>query len=160
MKTNSVLVETAAEATEIFMSDIDQLDFTLVKRKLQDTEEGLGWRRALCNEAEREYKRFLALKRTYPEKDIVPNKIVDAFWHQHILDTEKYARDCEEIFGYFVHHYPYFGMNGKKDAQNLTNAFEESVELYQRHFSESYVSQATRCKAPKCRTQCKPMKCK
>jgi len=120
----------------------------------------LGWSKSLCDEAEREYKRFLALKRTYPEKDIVPNKIVDAFWHQHILDTEKYANDCEDIFGHFVHHYPYFGMNGKQDAQNLVDAFRESVELYQRHFAENYASQATRCKAPKCRTQCKPMKCK
>jgi len=144
----------------IFMNDIHELDFTLIKKKLADTEEGLGWNSLLCDEAEEEYKKFLALKRTYPNMDIVPNKIVDSFWHQHILDTEKYAKDCQEIFGYFVHHYPYFGMNGAEDAQNLVDAFAETVKLHEMHFNEEFKSQATRCKAPKCRTQCKPMKCK
>jgi hypothetical protein len=146
--------------TEIFMADILDMDFTMIKLKLQDKEEGQGWSPAQCEDAEREYKRFLALKRTYPEKDIVPHRILDHFWHQHILDTEKYATDCQVIFGRFLHHYPYFGMNGEQDAQNLTDAFEETKALYKLHFSEAYVGKAKRCKAPKCRTQCKPMKCK
>jgi hypothetical protein len=143
-----------------FVEDINEIDFTMIKLKLQDKEEGLGWTSSQCNEAEREYKRFLALKREYPEKDIVPHRQLDHFWHQHILDTEKYARDCQEIFGQFLHHYPYFGMNGDQDAQNLTNAFEETKALYLLHFGEEYLGFAKRCKAPKCRTQCKPMKCR
>jgi hypothetical protein len=150
----------SSEETKMFMEDIDTIDFTMIKRKLQDKEEGQGWTKNQCNEAESEYKRFLALKRTYPEKDIVPHKVVDQFWHQHILDTEKYALDCELIFGRFLHHYPYFGMNGKQEAQNLLDAFEETKELYKLHFQEDYVGMARRCMAPKCRTQCKPMKCK
>lgn len=59
---------------------------------------------------------------------------MDIFWHYHILDTAKYAEDCNEIFGYFLHHYPYFGMNGKQDALNLNNAFEETQILYKDHF--------------------------
>jgi hypothetical protein len=113
-----------------------------------------------CNQVEEEYRRFLALKREYPDKDIVPHKTIDVFWHQHILDTAKYAQDCEAIFGYFLHHFPYFGMNGKQDAQNLMDAFEETKILYQQHFSKNYIGMAKRCKAPKCRTQCKPVKCK
>lgn len=99
------------EVSPLFMEDIEAIDFTMVKQKLQDEEEGLGWSTAQCNEAEADYKKFLALKRTYPEKEIVPNKQVDLFWHQHILDTQKYAEDCENIFGYFLHHFPYFGMS-------------------------------------------------
>lgn len=147
-------------STQIFMDDINDLDFTMIKLKLHDKEEGQGWTIKQCDEAEVEYKRFLALKRTYPDKDIVPHKILDHFWHQHILDTEKYAEDCELIFGRFLHHYPYFGMNGEKDAQDLSNAFDDTKELYKMHFGEEYVGFAKRCKAPKCRTQCKPMKCK
>jgi hypothetical protein len=145
---------------KIFMDDIDEIDFTMIKLKLQDSEEGRGWTKEKSNEAEIEYKRFLALKRAYPEKDIVPHRDIDVFWHQHILDTAKYAEGCEELFGYFLHHYPYFGMNGKQDAQNLTDAFEETKQLYKRHFNVEYVGMAKRCKAPKCRTQCKPMKCR
>lgn len=139
----------------IFCEDIFALDLSMIKSKLQDPEEGKGWSTTLCNEVETTYKRFLALKRAYPDKDIVPNKKVDAFWHQHILDTEKYQTDCAEVFGYFVHHYPYFGMNGPEDAQNLVNAFEETSSLFLSHFGEKYGGTKGRC-----RTGCKPMKCK
>lgn len=149
------------EETEcIFMDDINALNFVMLKLKLQDKEEGQGWSPELCNDAEFEYKRFLALKRLYPDKDIVPNEAIDKFWHQHILDTYQYAKDTENVFGYFLHHYPYFGMNGLQDAQNLTDAFEETKDLYYKHFGEDYLGMAKRCAAPKCRTQCKPMKCK
>lgn len=141
--------------------DIKEIDFSMVKLKLRDIEEGQGWTEEECNKAEEEYIKFLALKRAYPEMDIVPNKMVDIFWHQHILDTEKYAEDCDTIFGYFMHHYPYFGMNGPTDAQNLTDAFEETSELYRLHFDKDYVGQSSKCKSkPTCRTQCKPMKCR
>jgi hypothetical protein len=153
-------LEQNAEAALLFTADIEALDLTMIKLKLQDKEEGQGWTPEMSDEAEIEYKRFLALKRAYPEKDIVPNGAIDKFWHQHILDTAKYAADCEELFGYFLHHYPYFGMNGPEDAANLSSAFEETKDLYQRHFGIDYVGAAKRCTAPKCRTQCKPVKCK
>jgi hypothetical protein len=148
------------ELETLFKDDIEALDLTMIKLKLQDKEEGQGWSKKQCDEAEKEYKCFLALKRKYPEKDIVPNGDIDKFWHQHILDTAKYAVDCQELFGYFLHHYPYFGMNGKQDAENLSDAFEETKLLYKKHFGIDYVGAAKRCKAPKCRTQCKPVKCK
>ncbi len=102
------MVKTIKKVNELslYMKDIKATDFSMVKLKLQDKEEGQGWTEDLCNEAEIEYMKFLALKRTYPEKEIVPNRVVDIFWHQHILDTMKYAEDCENLFGYFVHHFP------------------------------------------------------
>lgn len=144
----------------ISMQDILLLDLGMIKLKLQDKEEGQGWDADQCDETETEYKRFLALKRNYPNKEIVPNGPVDKFWHQHILDTAKYSEDCTDLFGYFLHHYPYFGMNGEQDAKNLVDAFEDTKALYKLHFGENYIGFAKRCKAPKCRTQCKPMKCK
>jgi len=148
------------EQSTLFMVDIDAIDFTMVKLKIQDKEEGLGWTKEQCESAEFEYKRFLALKRTYPNKDIVPNKMVDQFWHQHILDTKKYAEDCELIFGYFMHHFPYFGMKDEQDMQNLVDAFEETKELYNLHFNQQYAGEAPKCTSPKCRTACKPQKCR
>jgi len=132
----------------------------MVKLKLQDLDEGQGWNSEVCINTEREYKRFLTLKYLYPDQDIVPNKLVDTFWHQHILDTEKYAFDCQEVFGYFIHHYPYFGMRDTQDAQNLIDAFEETKILYQFHFSDDFIGQSVKCTSPKCRTACKPTKCK
>lgn len=147
-----------------YMEDINAIDFTMVKLKLQEPPfEGHGWSASQADIAEIDYKRFLALKRKYPDKDIVPHLDIDIFWHQHILDTEKYAKDCEQIFGFFLHHYPYFGMNGQADEQNLQDAFEETKQLYAESFNVNYLAKPTkpkRCLAPKCRTQCKPVKCK
>lgn len=154
-----VLIEKQKKSV-FYMNDIDSLNLEMIKQKLKDKEEGEGWSKELCNETEIEYKKFLALKRHYPNKDIVPNGAIDKFWHQHILDTEKYATDCKNLFGYFLHHFPYFGMNGKQDAKNLVDAFEDTKSIYKKHFGEDYIGFAKRCKAPKCRTQCKPMKCK
>ena len=140
------------------MDGIEQLDFTMIKLKLQDSEEGPGWSPERCEEAQVSYMRFLALKRAYPDLDLVPNRDVDVFWHQHILDTAQYATDCDQVFGYFMHHYPYFGMNGADDHSSLVAAFDETAALYALHFSESWGDTAKN--RAKCRTKCKPMKCK
>lgn len=31
---------------------------------------------------------------------------VDEIWHTHILNTTRYIADCEEYFGYYLHHTP------------------------------------------------------
>ncbi|MCB1033972.1 MAG: hypothetical protein KDD47_09085 [Acidobacteria bacterium] len=151
----SGMCEPGTAAQEKFSREIVGLDFTMVKRKLQDAEEGQGWTTRTCDEVEAEYKRFLFLKQQYPAREIVPNRMVDVFWHQHILDTEKYARDCSKVFGFFLHHYPYFGMLGEDDRRNLDTAFAETERLYREHFGEDYGFATGRC-----RTQCKPVKCK
>lgn len=146
METLTQSIESPAIAT---------LDLSMIKMKLQDSEEGLGWSVEKCDNVETVYKRFLMLKKNYPDREIVPNTEVDHFWHQHILDTRKYQEDCNTIFGHFVHHYPYFGMNGEEDYQNLCDAFEITSDLYSEHFGEEYGKGKG-----KCRTGCKPMKCK
>lgn len=144
-----------AQTAELVMDDLVALDLSMIRRKLQDPEEGMGWSEEECLEVELDYKRYLALKRAYPDREIVPNQPVDKFWHYHILDTQKYAEDCQELFGYFLHHYPYFGMNGPEDEQALVDAFDDTCDLYQHHFGEPYADGRA-----KCRTACKPQKCK
>ncbi|MDB5962986.1 MAG: hypothetical protein JWP59_4280, partial [Massilia sp.] len=53
-----------------------------------------------------DYREFLLFAKTYPAATPTPTADVDAFWHFHILDTVKYARDCASAFGYFLHHKP------------------------------------------------------
>ncbi|MCX7069356.1 MAG: hypothetical protein NTW85_16940 [Methylococcales bacterium] len=53
-----------------------------------------------------------------------------------ILDTQKYQEDCELLFGYFLHHFPYFGMRGKEDEENLKMAWTETRQLYKTRFGE------------------------
>ena len=137
---------------------IAAIDFSMVKLKLMDTEEGEGWSADQCELVELEYRRYLALSWQYPDKAIVPSKVVDIFWHFHILDTQAYVEDCNRAFGYFLHHYPYFGMRGEQDAQALGAAYDETLALYELHFGSPVEDVweregASRC--PNCGRKCR-----
>lgn len=148
-----------AIAHEITMEDLDQLDLSMISQKLMDSEEGEGWTANQCEVVANEYRRFLALTRAYEHRSIVPSRIVDKFWHAHILDTQAYASDCEQLFGFFLHHFPYFGMRGPQDAQALGDAYDETLALYERHFGPAPAdlwarTGASRC--PNCGERCRP----
>jgi hypothetical protein len=119
---------------EQMIEAIFALDLDPIKLKLMDKAEGHGWTRAQADQNELEYKRFLALLAKYPDQSIAPTTEVDKFWHGHILDTMKYAEDCENVFGYFLHHFPYFGMRGEQDAADLVNAFMNMQRLHEQEF--------------------------
>ncbi|WP_334059487.1 glycine-rich domain-containing protein [Alteromonas sp. S005] len=114
---------------------INSLNLDKLKWKLSKSSEAT-WTEELIDFAEEEYKKFLFLKLIYPKVALVPNKLVDKFWHEHILDTVAYQKDCEAIFGYFIHHYPYFGIYGDDDQRSLQTAFDETVALYEKHFGK------------------------
>lgn len=137
---------------------IQNLNFEMQKMKMKESAEGEGYSQEKVILAEKEYKRFLTLLELYPEKPIVPNKLMDTFWHYHILDTKKYLEDCEKVFGGFLHHFPYFGLRGEEDAIDLENAFQETLRLYQLVFNESMLkpqmSDAAHCKRA-CVSYCK-----
>src|SRR6266571_4054321 len=113
---------------------IQALDLDPIKLKLMSPEEGQGWSREYADRMELAYKRFLTLLVTHSEETLAPCKDVDKFWHGHILDTLKYADDCDRLFGRFLHHFPYFGMRGAEDAANLAKAAETTRCLYRQEF--------------------------
>jgi hypothetical protein len=128
--TSSLTKRTAEQMVEAVFA----LDLEPIKHKLMDKREGYGWSRTKAEHLELQYRRFLALLAKYPDEVIAPSSDVDKFWHGHILDTMKYARDCDAVFGYFLHHYPYFGMRGEEDAANLARAAQNMRRLYQQEF--------------------------
>jgi hypothetical protein len=125
-----------ARPVEEIIAAIQALDLDPIKFKLMDREEGHGWSREYVDRMETEYKRFLMLLAAHPDQTLAPSKDVDRFWHGHILDTLKYAEDCDRVFGCFLHHFPYFGMRGAEDAANLAKAAEITEGLYLRQFGE------------------------
>ena len=140
------------------LSGIAAIDFSMIKLKLMDTDEGEGWSANHCDRVEREYRRYLALSRQYPDKAVVPSKVVDTFWHFHILDTQAYADDCDSAFGYFLHHYPYFGMRGEEDATALGAAYDETLALYELHFGyppEDLWAREGASRCPNCGRRCR-----
>jgi hypothetical protein len=67
-------------------------------------------------------------------EDIMLSRDVDEFWHTHILQTMKYADDCETMFGTFVHHAPHVGELTDADHRKRAALAEKTRALYEREF--------------------------
>lgn len=137
-------------ALEAALERVNQLDFTMLKGKLVEEH---GWTPEFCDEAESLYRKFLALNARYPGRKVCPTGPIDEFWHAHIVDTRAYHRDCDLVFGEYLHHFPYFGMRGPEDREALENTFRESVELFIIHFGIDPTSgdtEARGCSSQRC----------
>ena len=130
---------------------IQNLDLRRIIWKMSDPEEGKGYTPERLARAELDYRRFLDLHIKYPQVELVPTKMIDEVWHQHILDTRAYSNDCEQIFGDFLHHYPYFGMHGDEDQANLQHCFERTQKLWVKEYGEPmFEEDAVRCEGHAC----------
>lgn len=137
---------------ESLPSAITQLDFSRMKQKLLDPEEGAGLSPSEIELADREYRRFLALHLSYPSIPLAPNRLVDLMWHAHILDTLRYTDDCLQIFGHVMHHDPYMGIDGPDSVAELDSLFLTTQQHYERHFGAYPLAKlsAVRCKGHAC----------
>ena len=96
-----------------------------------------GWTEDRADAAQLEYVRFLTLLQTKPGFMLIPwldasgRDDLDQFWHQHILDTEKYAADCKALFGRMIHHNP----NVLRGSREEKDAVQKTRRLYTRTFS-------------------------
>ena len=124
-------------ATTLFNA-VMELDLEPIKMKLMHGASGEGWSLERASAVEKEYRRFLCLMKMYPNEETVPLVDVDTFWHYHILDTMKYAADCEQAFGYFLHHYPYVGMGDEADEQVRLDSGNRMRALYEATFGDAY----------------------
>ena len=111
-----------------------------------------GWEKEKVFLMEELYKKWLVLHRAYgSEIGLVPNKALDEYWHFHILDTKKYMDDCALVLGYYLHHYPYFGLTEIETAADMARGFELTRELFQYHFGHDLIGEANRCSSTSCR---------
>lgn len=118
--------------------DLEPIKFKLIKEH--------GWTLESADQVEKFYKLYLELHILYPQTTHVPTIHVDEMWHAHILDTAKYMRDCNEIFGYYLHHYPYLGTRGEQDAIRLETMFGETAQRFRdRLESEDFELLMTGC---------------
>ena len=129
----------AGRSLEQTVAAIEALDLTPIKFKATRSadDDGYGWSKAYADQMELAYKRYLILHAKYPEMTLAPERDIDRFWHMHILDTRKYATDCDATFGHFLHHFPYLGLRGEGDEQALQAAFEAMHRLYAEEFGEA-----------------------
>ena len=134
---------------------IYSMDLEPIIYKLVHSEDGTSLVLEEADDAARRYRQYLELCLRYPDQIIVPTKQIDLVWHSHILDTGKYRQDCDQVFGYFLDHFPYLGLRGVDDAANLASSFIATNELFIRHFGVNLIDSATRCG-----NQCGNAKCK
>ncbi len=128
-------------SSNVTFSTIAELDLDPIKVKLMHKESGEGWSREQVDTVAFEYRRFLQLVKMYPQEQVAPLFDVDIFWHYHILDTMKYAADCEQVFGYFLHHFPYSGLRGEDDEAVHEQIGARMQQLYEETFGVTYARQ-------------------
>lgn len=86
-------------------TDLAYLHLHLKNTKLR-LKSKYSWDDDFINMAVSEYGRFLTLIKQHPEFKIVPGKVVDEVWHDHILHTKSYTAYCATEFGEYLHHEP------------------------------------------------------
>ena len=123
----------------VAVGTIFALNLDPIKAKLMHEDAGEGWSRERVDAVELEYRRFLSLSKLFPDEQVAPLFDVDIFWHYHILDTMKYAVDCKEVFGYFLHHFPYSGLRGEDDASVHEQISARTQKLYEATFGDVYM---------------------
>ena len=115
---------------------IQGLDLESVKLRVTDPKLGEGWTREYADSIEIAYKNYLTMLVKYQDdaEDILLAEDVDEFWHTHILQTIKYADDCQATFGGFLHHSPHIGEVTAEDIEKRTAFAEKTRRLYEREF--------------------------
>ena len=119
---------------------VDQIWLKVNKVELKEVEakllvrKGTWWKfRNDIDRVEKEYRQFLYLIAANPGETIVPwSEALDDLWHEHILDTKKYAADCDAVFGKFIHHNPHLD----KGTSKHTTASKNTKTMYQKAFQK------------------------
>lgn len=135
---------------EQYKAKADLLNLEGVKRKLF-LENPNYWTKENLERVEKLYRNFLTLHALYPNETLVPTKEIDEFWHQHILDTKNYFQDCVHMFGEYLHHDPYFGINSKEDKLHNKECFQWTCILWKQVFNEPLIGEANPCASTDCR---------
>lgn len=138
------------ELDEKLFKAIKSIDLNKIIEKLCDSVHGRGWTYERALAAADAYTKFLYLTEKHIDSAIVPTKDIDEVWHAHILDTRSYIRDCNRVFGRYVHHNPFFGFGGATAEDCLESSFRSTQELFRLTFNQEYQANQSVCSRPVC----------
>jgi hypothetical protein len=126
-------------------NEIEHIRFDLIGWKMRDSN-NCSFSDDEVEFAIGEYKRFITLKVENPSARLSPTKMMDEAWHYHILDTKRYAKDCQVLYGDFVHHSPSYGPLDSEEKQTvLEESFKRMYELYKQRFDSNPISCRASC---------------
>lgn len=111
---------------------IDNLDLSAVTERLIKVD---GWTPSQAEEGCRQYRRYLYLRKKFPQFDLPPSEDIDGVWHAHILHTKDYFAFCNELFGSYLHHHPHEVFAGRSKS-NMQRLFDQTQELHKQEFGD------------------------
>jgi uncharacterized membrane protein len=79
-----------------------------------------------------EYKRFLKLL-IAGNIPLTPSKLIDEFWHQHILNSTEYFQFCTRVAGRYIHHTPHY----ERPHSYHRKGFKHTHFVYQKYFDKN-----------------------
>jgi len=79
------------------------------------------------------YLKFLELIKKYPNDSLSPTLDIDIVWHGHMLNSNIYVEDMQNMFGYILGHDDDM-KNGTKDK------FEQTDKLWQENYRSPYIA--------------------
>lgn len=113
---------------------IDDLNLDIIVKQLTYDSKKTGWTKKDAKIGIQLYKNYLLLIKKYGSRYILPPSLeIDDLWHQHILNTKQYHKDCKAIFGKYLHHNP---ADRAKEQQLYNKYFEKTQALYYKMFGE------------------------
>lgn len=135
------------------------LNLTVVANRIR-TEQPAMDHQTIAEGAE-EYRKFLFLASLlHGSSDanvgLAPSKIVDEFWHAHVLFTRKYFKDCDEFLGRYLHHSPELTPGPESKS---ADAYKNTLDFYSEVFQTApppaiWPKQDVNQCAANCNTQC------
>lgn len=87
-----------------------------------------GWSEQRTDVVEAEYRRWLYAAGMMAGESVVPTSTdMDLLWHAHVLCTRAYARDCQTMFGGFLHHEPNIGSGDGEVTEGQLQVMENTL---------------------------------
>jgi hypothetical protein len=129
----SVRNQVLSALSQAFASKLKELDLEPIEKQLIQS----GWTRQQATLAINRYKMFLSLVYLHPHTPLVPTQEIDRVWHCHILQTRKYFKDCQMLFGRFIHHEPDSTAGNQADQLSLDTAFAQTTALLVQYFGDA-----------------------
>ncbi|OLC26323.1 MAG: hypothetical protein AUG06_10945 [Actinobacteria bacterium 13_1_20CM_2_65_11] len=102
-----------------------------LRQIMQRVRKNQRWSAKRAKDAEHWYKNFLwmcYLNRKRPVAAL--GRDADLVWHNHILNTERYQKDCKTIFGGYLNHRPILRKLTKADEESIEETIGEAYELF------------------------------
>lgn len=135
-KINSVL----SAANQTFLKKLQEVDLESIAAQLMQS----GWTHQQTSRAIKQYRMFLFLIYLHPNTQLVPTQEIDIVWHCHILNTRKYRKDCQMLFGRYIDHEPDSEFWDKVNSISLDTAFAHTQALFEQYFHQAALGETIR----------------